>query len=141
MVDASVLVKWVIPDPLVERDLDRAAALLQAYRASQVELLEPPHWLAEVGAVLARLRPETAATALDLLYALEIPTAAEVEVYKRAAAMARELNHHLFDTLYHALAIEAGATLVTADERYWRKAKDSLAIERLSTWELSTDAS
>ena len=63
--DASVVVKWVVPDPLAEPELDQAGNLLLAYRARRVELLEPPHWLAEVGAVLARLRPETVDSALD----------------------------------------------------------------------------
>jgi hypothetical protein len=34
------------------------------------------------------------------------------------------LNHHLFDTLYHAVGLQApNATLITADERYYRKAE------------------
>jgi predicted nucleic acid-binding protein len=42
------------------------------------------------------------------------------------------LNHHLFDTLYHAVALEEGATLVTADEAYFAKAKQLGGIERLA---------
>ena len=42
---------------------------------------------------------------------------------KRAAQIAVQFNHHLFDTWYHAVALGAGATLVTADERYFNKAK------------------
>ena len=38
--------------------------------------------------------------------------------------MSIALDHHLFDTLYHAVALEEGATLVTADETYYGKAKD-----------------
>jgi predicted nucleic acid-binding protein len=35
-----------------------------------------------------------------------------------------QLNHHLFDTLYHALALSVpGAILVTADRRYYDKAR------------------
>jgi predicted nucleic acid-binding protein len=41
---------------------------------------------------------------------------------KRAAGLSISLNHHLFDTLYHAVALEEGATLVTADETYFAKA-------------------
>lgn len=32
------------------------------------------------------------------------------------------LEHHLFDALYHALALDTGATLVTADTHYQRRA-------------------
>lgn len=36
--------------------------------------------------------------------------------------MAAQLDHHLFDTLYHAPALESGAAvLVSADDRYVRK--------------------
>jgi predicted nucleic acid-binding protein len=38
--------------------------------------------------------------------------------YRRAVEIAVALNHHLFDTLYHAVALEEGATLVTADEAF-----------------------
>lgn len=32
------------------------------------------------------------------------------------------LDHHLFDTLYHATALETGAVMLTADRRYHDKA-------------------
>ena len=42
----------------------------------------------------------------------------------RAIDLARQLDHPLFDTLYHALALATpGATLVTADSRYFDKAR------------------
>jgi len=40
--------------------------------------------------------------------------------------------HHLFDTLYHAVALEEGARLVTADAAYFAKAKDLGGIELLA---------
>ena len=40
------------------------------------------------------------------------------------AAQFDHLDHHLFDTLYHAVALEEGAMLVTADTAYFAKAKD-----------------
>jgi hypothetical protein len=45
--------------------------------------------------------------------------------------MSIALKHHLFDTLYHAVALEEQATLVTADEVYFGKAKDLGAIQLL----------
>jgi hypothetical protein len=40
-----------------------------------------------------------------------------------AVDLATRLNHHVFDTLYHALALATpGAVLVTADRRYGEKA-------------------
>jgi predicted nucleic acid-binding protein len=48
--------------------------------------------------------------------------------------MAIELRHHLFDTLYHAVALERGASLVTADDAYFRKAYRLGGIVRLAEW-------
>ena len=59
-------------------------------------------------------------------------TVASRAAYRRAAEISTALNHHLFDTLYHAVALEEGATLVTADEAYFTKAKGLGAIERLA---------
>jgi predicted nucleic acid-binding protein len=55
-----------------------------------------------------------------------------VPVLKRAADLSISLNHHLFDTLYHAVALEEGATLVTADDAYFDKAKHLGGIELLA---------
>lgn len=134
VVDASVAVKWVLPDSAVESDTDRAAALLNAVRDNRVELVQPPHWLAEVAAVISRLRPGVANQAIDLLDALEIAVEADAEIFKRASRIARQFDHHLFDTLYHALALERNAVLVTADDRYLRKAATLGAIVSLSRW-------
>lgn len=134
VVDASVAVKWVLPDSAGESDTDRAAALLNAVRDNRLELVQPPHWLAEVAAVISRLRPEVANEAVDLLDALELAVEADAEIYKRASRIARQFDHHLFDTLYHALALERDAVLVTADDRYLRKAAALGGIVSLSHW-------
>jgi predicted nucleic acid-binding protein len=140
VLDASVAVKWVLPDPVDEPDTDRAAQLLNAVRDNQVELLQPPHWFAEVAAVIARLRPEIANQAVDLLDALDLAVDADASIYKRASGIARQLDQHLFDTLYHALALERNAVLVTSDQRYLRKAKTLGAIVSLADWVLPPSA-
>jgi predicted nucleic acid-binding protein len=49
--------------------------------------------------------------------------------------MAIQLRQHLFDTLYHAVALEtADAVLITADERYFRAARSIGGIARLKDW-------
>lgn len=132
VIDASVAVKWVFPDPAVEPDADRALAVLRAVREGTVEVIQPPHWLLEVLAVVARLAPDLCAPALGLLDALELSICADLAVIQRGAALAVSLDHHLFDTLYHALALERNATLVTADARYARKARSQGRVLLLS---------
>ena len=133
VVDASVAIKWLLPDRADEADSDRALALLSGIREGTVDLIQPPHWLAEVAAVLARLSPHTVDDDVSDLYALEIPVLDTPGMYLTACELARSLSHHLFDTLYHAAALEVGATnLVTADEHYYRKASARGSIVLLS---------
>ena len=121
--DASVAIKWLLPGKHDERDWENALGLLRDVRAEQVRLVEPPHWLAEVAAVVTRLSPATALEDVSDLYAMNIPIVETAHVYSAACKLSRELDHHLFDTLYHAVALsQEGAILVTADERYYKKA-------------------
>jgi len=135
VIDASVIVKWFFPDPVRESGSNHPLAVLKAVREGRVEPLEPPHWLAEVAAVIARLEPGIAEEAVDLLDAMEFRVSGDAVIYKRAAMLAAELNHHLFDTLYHAVALEHDATLISADRRYFNKARHLDRIAYLPDWE------
>ena len=73
---------------------------------------------------------------LDLLD-IEMEVIAETRLYRRAVGLSSRLAHHLFDTLYHAVALETpGAVLVTADERYFRVAATEGSIARLSEFSI-----
>lgn len=134
VVDASVIVKWALPDSDREDHIDRALALLEEIRESRIELLQPPHWLAEVAAVVTRLRPEIVEEFLDLLAAFRVKVVADPTIYKRASRMAQELDKHVFDTLYHAVALEHGAVLVSADSKYSLKALPLGNLILLANW-------
>jgi predicted nucleic acid-binding protein len=91
--------------------------------------------LAEVAAVAARLTPQTAVSDVELLSAMEFPTTDEPIVIRRATNLAIETNHHLFDTLYHAVALEYDdAVMVTADDQYLGKAQNRGRIVALRDW-------
>jgi len=138
VVDASVAVKWFIRDPNEENDVVSAVDILAGIGKNSIEIIQPPHWIAEVTAVLARLQPELSDDAIDLLDAMELPTRAESSIYKLASHLATKLNHHLFDTLYHALALQANATLITADHRYFRKSVNQGSIRMLADFDIET---
>lgn len=126
VVDASVAVKWFVAGDwaLQEDHVDNALVLLQATAQGSVQLVQPPHFLAEVAAVLARLKPGTAVEDIGNLSALEIAWAEPTQAILQATELAVHLNHHVFDTLYHALALSTpGAVLVTADRRYFDKCR------------------
>jgi len=136
VVDASVILKWLLEDPAREPDTEKASALVELVVRGRLEILQPVHWLAEVAAVAARLTPRTAVDDVEMLAAWEIPTADNPNVIRRATGLAIETNHHLFDTLYHAVALEHDdALLVTADDRYYQQAKRYGMIAALRDWE------
>jgi predicted nucleic acid-binding protein len=135
VLDASVFLKWLIEDPAREPDTEKALAVIESVVRGAVEILQPVHWLAEVAAVAARLTPQTAVRDVEMLAALEFPTTDDPNVMRRATHLAIETNHHLFDTLYHAVALEnEDALLVTADDRYYAKAERYGMIAELSDW-------
>jgi predicted nucleic acid-binding protein len=134
VIDASVVLKWLLEDPAREPDTEKALALVESVVRGRLEVLQPVHWLAEVAAVVARLAPQTAVRDVEMLAALEFPTTDDPNVIRRATSLAIETNHHLFDTLYHAVALEQDALLVTADDRYYRKAERYGTIVALRDW-------
>lgn len=141
VLDASVVVKWVLSDPAVEPHTDRALHVLEGIRAAQVTAIEPPHWLAEVAAVVCRLAPRRAREVVELLQAMELPVSDHPDVYGRACDMSVRLGAHVFDTLYHAVALsEPDAMLITADERYYHRALRAGRIVRLAEVSLEAGA-
>ena len=140
VVDASVAVKWFVDADwaLREDHVEQALALLTASADGKLALLQPPHFLAEVASVLTRLAPERALRNITDLATLDIDWAAPTDAYARAIALSRQLDHHLFDTLYHALALDTpGAVFVTADRRYFDKARHLGEIAWLPDWRKS----
>ena len=70
---------------------------------------------------------------------MALPVSDEAVVLRRACELAIESRQHLFDTLYHAVALEAdGAMLVTADARYLLAARRLGRVCALPEWSLKS---
>lgn len=135
VVDASVVLKWFLHVRDSGPDRDRALALLAGVDDDSVQLVQPPHFIAEVAAVLARAKPDGAEDDLLDLLRVECSTIETPETYATALELSIRYQHHLFDTLYHAVALHVpGAKLVTADGRYYDKAKGAGRITLLKDW-------
>ena len=135
VLDASVVVKWVLQDSQREYDTEVATHIMHGIAAGDIQATQPDHWLAEVAAVLARLTPLTARKEVTNLSRLELRTLGDTSIYARACQLGVDLQHHLFDTLYHAVALETGSRYITADSTYWRKAQhigSSVPLSRFS---------
>ena len=136
VIDASVIVKWLLQDPQREAGTEKATQLMERVANGEQPVLQPIHWIVEVGAVLARESSGTAVDDVGMLTALELPTTDDPEVLRRGLELAMELKQHLFDTYYHGVALGTSeCTLITADERYLRAARTKGKIVHLMEWE------
>lgn len=121
--DASVICKWYLLDAPDEPNLAEAQALAAQVAARQLTLVQPPHWLCETLGVTLRRRPSATDGVLRQLLALPVEIQADHAVYQRAAQLSRADGTHLFDTLYHAVALlEPDGLFITADARYVKAA-------------------
>ena len=137
VVDASVAVKWFLLEKPDEDHAMQAMRLLEQAASGDIQLRQPPHFIAEMAAVLARLKPEGAQQDLLDLLQIEQEAAADADadIYVTALDLAMRHQHHLFDTLYHAVALHTpGAQLITADKRYYDKTRREGRICLLADW-------
>ena len=135
VVDASVALKWFFQDRDDEADVDAALAVLRAVADGSVKLIQPPHFMAEMTAVLAREAPASASANIEDLRALDFAVCDANRLYPLAADLAMKFKHHAFDTLYHAAALlTPDAVMVTADQTYFKKAKSLGRIKLMSTF-------
>ena len=125
IVDASVAVKWFLPEP----DSDRAASLLRdAQKIFAPELIR-----VEVASAITRrvrlgeLKPaharEACAAWADALVTGVVGLSRNEHDLERAVLFALELKHPLQDCLYLAHAERLAAPLVTADRKFAANAR------------------
>ncbi len=119
VIDASVALKWVIPEVLS----DKADRL----RAGDDELLAPDLLLVEVANALWKktvgreISPAEADRALELVSESGIDLRPTAPLLRQAMLIARRLNHPVYDCVYLALADGERASFVTADRRLLRR--------------------
>jgi len=119
VVDASIAVKWVIPEELS----DRADRL----RAGYDEMLAPDLLLTEVANALWKktARREILPVEADGAFALVVESGIDLRptapLLARAMQFARRLNHPVYDCVYLALAERERASFITADRRLLRR--------------------
>jgi len=114
VIDASVAVKWVIPEPRT----DAALALLNE------ELIAPALWISKAANALwrhIRLGEMTGEEALALLLELEKAPVATLPAephIARALELAAKASHPVYDCIYLALALQRRTHVVTDDRRF-----------------------
>ena len=124
VVDASVILKWVLGD---ERDADQGTAmeLLHAWGEGRCELAAPSLWVYETGNILGRVLDKGAQEQMELLLGLGIKDVAlTLERSKMIFSWMRENKVTFYDAAYLAAAHSRNAVLVTADQSFARKMGD-----------------
>ena len=124
VIDASVAIKWFAPESLSRE----AAHLLDGGDA----LFAPDFLLVECGNIIwkkVRLGELTRAdgdVALGALRSGPIDFVGTRPFVERALHLAHEIEHPLYDCLYLAAAEAVGATVVTADRRFFDRCSASM---------------
>jgi predicted nucleic acid-binding protein len=119
VIDASVAVKWFLPDePFSEAALD----LLRQATAGTTKFIVPDLFFSECGNVLwkavkrKRLSAEETFAALQVIEELQLVTVPAVGLLESTMQIARNHDCTFYDALYLAVAAKQRAVLVTADE-------------------------
>lgn len=132
-VDASVTLKWVVP----ESGHEDAVRLLEQYHRGEVWLIAPHLLLAEVGNALWKRvrRGELAAEQASRAFA-ELLAHCPILVHSESASQtAMDLSiaheHPVYDCLYVALALQQRCDLITADRRLYQALGRTYSCVRL----------
>ena len=127
VLDASVAVKWVLPESNTERAI--------AIRTTDDDIIAPSLAHAEVGNAIWRavlrgdLSPVEAANHLKAAVAHYRRIIPLEELALSALALATQLRHPIYDCFYLALAERERCALVTADAKLVAAAKALKSIE------------
>ena len=122
VLDASVAVKWAMPfedEPLIPE----SARLLHRYRSGELDFIVPDVFWAEIGSVFwkgvrrGRWTRSDAEGATADFRLRDFVTVSSFALLPEALAIAFAHDRTVYDCLYVALASQAKADLITADER------------------------
>ena len=122
VLDPSVAVKWAFP--VANGTLtNEALRLFQRYRDGEIDFIVPDLFWAEMANVLRKAARRGGWTRLDAetvtgdFARCGFATVPSLELLSEATAIAFSHDRNIFECLYAALAVQARANLITADER------------------------
>jgi predicted nucleic acid-binding protein len=121
VLDASVAAKWLVWAG--EPHEAAALALLNQRNEGQIDFAVPDLFWAEIGNVIwkaahrGRCSLVQAGDSIRALQAYDLETVPSDGLLLEALRIANQYGRSFYDSLYVALAVSLGATLITADER------------------------
>jgi predicted nucleic acid-binding protein len=133
-IDASLAINFVIP---AQPYHSRTVALFRRWAEEPASLIAPPLFESEADSVILRyihrglLDQDAGMAAQELLDALPITILQDSRVRERARQIAAAFNQdRVYDATYAALAELVSCEFWTADRRFHRAVKDTLAYVR-----------
>ena len=133
-IDANVLVKAVIREPLSEK----ATALMFDALAMDVRLIAPHFFDAETNGTIRKkvysgeITAELGDIAFEKLKRFPVQILSTSHLLDRSWEIAKQFNlRWLYDAFYVVLAEDRACTLWTADEELYEAVKDELAFVKL----------
>lgn len=132
VLDTSVILKWIFK----EDDYESARKIGVRLVDRKITISVPSHFFAELANVLGR---KENVRAMEFISALRMSTIRErflsLSVINFALELMRKYKKITFyDAAYHAIAILENGTFVTADEKYYKTAKDAGSIMLLKNY-------
>ena len=129
--DASVILKWAIGLES-EPDREKAFRILDAWVGNNIEIVLPELWVFEVGNFLGKMVPDSALEKMETLLDFRFKTKElDKETCKSIFELMKDLSVSFYDASYHALAQRMGGVFITADDKYYQKARAKGNIEFL----------
>jgi predicted nucleic acid-binding protein len=119
VLDSSVAVKWVLPEP----DTPKAVTLRNEFRSGLHEFLAPDVFPVEMAHALTRaecrgiLRPPLSVRRLSNVLSFPPHLHPHLPLLGRAVAISSATRQGVYDCLYVVLAEREGVPLITADQK------------------------
>ena len=135
VVDASVVIKWFLP----EAGAEEAADLLRDIRRSAVDAVVPELLLAEAGNVVWKRVNQGLISGADAAAIVEAIIESPLQVERiapllpTALEIALETGCTAYDGIYVALALQVDGVLVTADRKLDRRMAGTAYATRVRT--------
>jgi predicted nucleic acid-binding protein len=133
--DASVLLKWAFDSP-DESDKEKAVSFLKTWIDGKCEIILPKLWSFEVGNVLMMKMPEQAHEIMEIFLGYDFMECnMSLELCKETFHLMRKHTVTFYDAVYHAVALLQKGRLLTADEAYCKKVRDTKHVMSLRDWD------
>jgi len=139
--DASVILKWAIGLE-TESYQEKAIHILDAWVNNNIEIVLPELWVFEVGNFLGKMVQDLALEKMETLLDFHFKTSKlDKGTCKLIFKLMNDLSVSFYDASYHALAQKMGGIFITADKKYYQKAKSKGGIELLENIMVHADDS